>query len=403
MLFSVLCFSSNGKWAPSHFRPCAFIYFVFDSRFSFGTQPALLTLSSVAGRLIWDFLYIKDFIVSEKEMVGRVSRNVEQVSPERCVVWTEPSGKHRKLWQQGMKVPVVYYLCKNSLMEHPHFIEVPLSSPEGLYLKDVINRLVVLRGNHMPTMYSWSCKRNGFVWQDLSENDLIIPALGNDYILKGSLLLDQASADGHNKSNISLGVQKNTSLRQNDRSLYSKNEEASSSLSSVTSMRQMKPLTPTPLASPHQQGDDKSLPSDQNSTPVIGSSSSGECMDLMPSGALAVSNMVDDGGGKKPFEPSTQTTLVSTDNALPDTNFNEIQLKDVQANDGMREEIPEIPVSWNAGMGTLVSLIRAEVEKLDNFKVIDEKELQSNVKIKRTNALLQLISCGSILKKINIS
>ncbi|KAL0913581.1 hypothetical protein M5K25_017052 [Dendrobium thyrsiflorum] len=339
-------------------------------------------------------------------MEGRVRRNAAQVSPERCVVWTEPSGKHRMLRQQGMKVPVVYYLCKNSLLEHPHFIEVPFSSPEGLFLKDVINRLVVLRGNHMPAMYSWSCKRsyrNGFVWQDLSEDDLIIPAQGKDYILKGSLLLDQASADGPNKSNISLGVQKSTSLRQNDHSLYSRNEEASSSLSSVTSMRQMKPLTPTRLPSPHQQGDDKSLPSDQNSTPVIGSSSSGECMDLMPSGALDVSTMVDDGGGKKAFEPSTQTTFVLTDNELPDTNFNEIQLKDVQANDGMREETPEIPVSWNAGMGTLVSLIRAEVEKLDSFKVIDDKELQSNKKIKRTNALLQLISCGSILKKINIS
>lgn len=80
---------------------------------------------------------------------------------------------------------MVYYLCRNMHLEHPHFIEVP-SSPEGLYLRgqiadgsgasvlqgddgssdfalvpcvDVINRLNALRGKGMAAMYSWSCKR----------------------------------------------------------------------------------------------------------------------------------------------------------------------------------------------------------------------------------------------------
>lgn len=37
------------------------------------------------------------------------------------------------------KVPVLYYLARNGHIEHPHLIDVPLSSPHGLYL----------RGNHL--------------------------------------------------------------------------------------------------------------------------------------------------------------------------------------------------------------------------------------------------------------
>lgn len=54
-----------------------------------------------------------------------------QLSPERSKVWTEKSPKY----QQCRKIPVVYYLCRNRHLEHPHFIEVPLLSPDGLYLR----------------------------------------------------------------------------------------------------------------------------------------------------------------------------------------------------------------------------------------------------------------------------
>ncbi|XP_062084883.1 protein SOSEKI 5 [Humulus lupulus] len=116
-------------------------------------------------------------------------------SPERNRVWTEPKLKTNA----EKKVPVVYYLARNGQLEHPHFMEVLLSSAEGLYLRDVINRLNDLRGKGMATLYSWSSKRsyrNGFVWHDLSENDLICPAHGHEYVLKGSeLLLDLAAYD----------------------------------------------------------------------------------------------------------------------------------------------------------------------------------------------------------------
>ncbi|KAK7341721.1 hypothetical protein VNO80_24658 [Phaseolus coccineus] len=116
-----------------------------------------------------------------------------ETSPERTKVWAEPKPKTAR------KVSVVYYLSRNGQLEHPHFMEVPLSSPQGLYLKDVINRLNVLRGKSMPTMYSWSSKRsykNGFVWHDLSENDFIYPTQGQDYILKGSEIVEHTVAGG---------------------------------------------------------------------------------------------------------------------------------------------------------------------------------------------------------------
>ncbi|KAM7522235.1 hypothetical protein LguiA_012137 [Lonicera macranthoides] len=113
-----------------------------------------------------------------------------ETSPERNKVWTEPPNKHKT----DRKVPVVYYLSRNGQLEHPHFMEVPLSS-DGLYLSDVINRLNLLRGKGMASLYSWSSKRsykNGFVWHDLVENDFIYPAHGQEYVLKGSELLDGA-------------------------------------------------------------------------------------------------------------------------------------------------------------------------------------------------------------------
>jgi hypothetical protein len=101
----------------------------------------------------------------------------------------------------------------------------------GVAAADVINRLNVLRGKGMVSMYSWSCKRycrctsqsnsnlyflcfcllippvviciciarsykNGFVWHDLSDDDLVLPAQGNEYIIKGSELLDRSPPPG---------------------------------------------------------------------------------------------------------------------------------------------------------------------------------------------------------------
>ncbi|KAL7104421.1 hypothetical protein ACP275_08G243600 [Erythranthe tilingii] len=90
------------------------------------------------------------------------------------------------------KVEIVYYLDRNGHLEHPHYVEVTHLSHQQLRLKDVMDRLTVLRGKGMPSLYSWSCKRsykNGYVWNDLAVNDVIYPSQGAEFVLKGSELI----------------------------------------------------------------------------------------------------------------------------------------------------------------------------------------------------------------------
>ena len=39
--------------------------------------------------------------------------------------------------------------------------------------------------------------RNGFVWHDLSEDDLVVAATDGEYVLKGSELVDQSPSGEH--------------------------------------------------------------------------------------------------------------------------------------------------------------------------------------------------------------
>ena len=75
-----------------------------------------------------------DLQVSRK-WKGR-DRQQQRISPERTKVWTEPNKNNKtSAAAANRKVPVIYYLSRNGQLEHPHFMDVPLSSPEGLFLK----------------------------------------------------------------------------------------------------------------------------------------------------------------------------------------------------------------------------------------------------------------------------
>ncbi|KAL9238809.1 hypothetical protein vseg_013185 [Gypsophila vaccaria] len=130
--------------------------------------------------------------------------------------------------KRGTVASVVYYLSKNGQLQHPHFLEVPLSSPHGLFLRDVLIRLNLLRGKSMATHYSWSSKRSyksGYVWHDLEENDLIYPVHDNEYVLKGSEILDTmlSSPPSVSKSleTLSSSTGKNSSIQSSGNSKYS--------------------------------------------------------------------------------------------------------------------------------------------------------------------------------------
>ncbi|KAL3818904.1 hypothetical protein ACJIZ3_004809 [Penstemon smallii] len=114
-----------------------------------------------------------------------------ELSPEKGKISVNNASARVIMKPSFKKVQVVYYLSRNGHLEHPHYIEVVHLAHQPLRLKDVTDRLTVLRGKGMPSLYSWSCKRsykNGYVWNDLGENDAIYPSEGPEYVLKGSEL-----------------------------------------------------------------------------------------------------------------------------------------------------------------------------------------------------------------------
>ncbi|KAM6563779.1 hypothetical protein CsatB_023777 [Cannabis sativa] len=118
------------------------------------------------------------------------SRRLRETSPDRAKVCLRPRVKPVK------KVQIVYYLSRNGHLEHPHYMEVTHLADQPLRLRDVMDRLTLLRGKGMPSLYSWSCKRsykNGYVWNDLAENDIIYSAEGAEFVLKGSELVEGCS------------------------------------------------------------------------------------------------------------------------------------------------------------------------------------------------------------------
>ncbi|XP_043722462.1 protein SOSEKI 2 [Telopea speciosissima] len=116
------------------------------------------------------------------------ARKSRETSPSSVRKYVQPKLKAFK------KVQILYYLSRNGQLEHPHFMEVSHLANQQLRLKDVMDRLTALRGKGLPSLFSWSCKRNyknGYVWNDLAENDLIYPSEGGDeYVLKGSELIE---------------------------------------------------------------------------------------------------------------------------------------------------------------------------------------------------------------------
>ncbi|XP_011657026.1 protein UPSTREAM OF FLC isoform X1 [Cucumis sativus] len=334
-------------------------------------------------------------------------KKYNQLSPERAKVWTEKSPKY----QQVRKVPVIYYLCRNRQLEHPHFMEVPLSSSEGLYLRDVINRLNVLRGRGMATLYSWSCKRsykNGFVWHDLCEDDLILPAHGNEYVLKGSELFEESTTSKDHFSSIgNVNIQP---LKQLPDPASSQSQDDSSSSSSMTG-KEMK----------NSQEDDLSLsvlrPGSSSMSPDSGGgkSSWGGCLSLTEYKVYKTDGLSDastqtEENISRPKTRETCTRGVSTDDGSlePDCNqtLNNAASNHKKNYDAPQDSVspPTLSSSASSSGGkteTLESLIRADASKINSFRILEEEEIRmpANARLKATNVLMQLISCGSISVK----
>ncbi|OIW09121.1 hypothetical protein TanjilG_11259 [Lupinus angustifolius] len=336
-------------------------------------------------------------------MEGRMKKYNQQVSPERSIVWKEKSPKYH----QNRKVPVVYYLCKNRQLEHPHFMEVPILSPDGLYLRDVIEKLNALRGRGMASLYSWSCKRsykNGFVWHDLCEDDVILPAHGSEYVLKGSELFDESNSDRFSPiSNVKI-----QSLKQLPEPVsFRSHDEASSSSSQngkETRNSQEDELSP-----------EKHIGSSDVSPKSIAGKSGPLSLPLTEykiyktEGSADASTQTEE-NVNRPNIRKTCTRGVSTDDGSSEPECNEIcEVEEPRVKDNSeicRDTVSpppstSSPSSSGGKTETLESLIRADVNKMNSFRILEDDDIRmpTGTRLKASNLLMQLISCGSISVK----
>ncbi|KAG0453297.1 hypothetical protein HPP92_025961 [Vanilla planifolia] len=319
--------------------------------------------------------------------------------------------------QQERKVPVVYYLCRNRHLEHPHFIEVPLSSPDGLYLRDVIRRLNALRGKGMPAMYSWSCKRsykNGFVWHDLCDDDLILPTNGDEYVLKGSELLDQSPPDRAHQT-VANGKLQNTKFPKSETPTSSRTNGTSSSSSPTLVFKESKSPSPSsPSVPPPPPPPPPRAPEEMQCllvSPKTTSQDLANCSACKPSGAADASTQTDDAGPRTHLgQKDTHSRGVSTDGGLLDfdshSSRSNIAMGYKEVSVSCRDEISPTPATTIASssgrkMETLETLIKADASKINSFRIIEEEEMliPTGPRLKATNVLMQLITCGSISVK----
>lgn len=345
-------------------------------------------------------------------------KKYRQVSPERAKVWKERSPKY----VQNRKVPVVYYLCRNRQLEHPHFIEVPISSPEGLYLRDVIERLNNVRGRGMASLYSWSSKRSyksGFVWHDLCEDDLILPAHGDEYILKGSEIIEDSNSDRfspvavYRMHNLKQLPGPPTCRSQEDTS-PSMSTDGKSTDGKSTDDKEIKHPREDEVSPPSQRSDSSAVSPESRAgshSPWGASLSLTEYKVPKSEGATDASTQTEE-NMRRVKQKETCTRGVSTEDGTLEGEHSEhhentqTHANNTKQNSEICENSVSPPTSSSASSSggkaeTLESLIRSDLNKINSFRGHEGEDMQmpSSNKMKASSMLMQLISCGSISVK----
>ncbi|XP_066386331.1 protein SOSEKI 3-like [Miscanthus floridulus] len=339
-----------------------------------------------------------------------------------------PRSPERQRPQAARKVPVVYYLTRSRHLEHPHFVEVPLASPEGLYLRDVINHLNMVRGKGMAAMYSWSCKRsykNGFVWHDLSEDDLVVAATDGEYVLKGSELVDQSPSGPFYPVSNGNHQKQQSGPKEGARQPLPRDHSYPSSPPSVI-VREAKARRSPSV--PSQDEDDTPSPcrdrsletmsqqseapqkNERTQLPVSGSASPVEFRVYKPTGCMDAATQTDDLGRRSGRRaPELRKKSLSTDHDAVVREITEYRQSHPRRSadlQGISRELlhqcitPLSIPSTRAKSESLESLIRAD-NVTNSFRILEEEDIvvPTCPKLKPTNVLMQLITCGSLSVK----
>lgn len=259
----------------------------------------------------------------------------------------------------------------------------------------------------MASMYSWSSKRsykNGFVWHDLCEDDLILPSIGNEYVLKASEFFQEPTT-AHLAPTVNTKLQ-NTKQMMEPASTRSNDDSSSSSSLNGRDRK-------------HSQDDEFSPPVPRSTSPC----ESPECTRAEKNspwnaplsltdykvynsvGLADASTQTEEAMGKIRAAQETCTRGVSTEEPEGNnTSQNQVEIKDSTSS----TTPPPPPSSSNGSssngkIDTLESLIQADVRtmNMNSFRIIEEEDLRGSScrKVKATNMLMQLLSCGSLSVK----
>ncbi|XP_022752914.1 protein UPSTREAM OF FLC-like isoform X2 [Durio zibethinus] len=266
----------------------------------------------------------------------------------------------------------------------------------------------------MASLYSWSCKRshrNGFVWHDISEDDLILPSHGNEYVLKGSELFEGSSSDRYSPVGNSNRLQH---LKQLPEPPSSRSQDDSSSSSSMNGKR-----------TKHSQDDELSSPVNHPAPGSSGASpesryeknsswgcslSLSEYKVYKSDGLADASTQTEDNTSRLKTRESCTRGISTDDGSLePKCNANFQNLVPnpcVKDNSEICRNLVSLPATSSASTSggkteKLESLIQADASKINSFRILEEEEIRmpTNARLKATSMLMQLISCGAISVK----
>ncbi|KAL5975770.1 hypothetical protein ACLOJK_020097 [Asimina triloba] len=238
---------------------------------------------------------------------------------------------------------------------------------------------------------------------------------GNEYVLKGSELLEEPHSDRLQSCGNNVKALRNMRQLQDATTSSARSQEASSS-SSDTVGRETRTNQEGQLSPPEHHHQTKS-PS------VMSPESAGAGKNSLPGGSLSFTEYIvymAEGGA----DASTETDDISRIGRAPDTCTRGISIDEeamaVEMHGSRQQRIPALKEKAELAQGeispppsssstsssdrkteTLESLIRAEATKMNGFRIFEEEELciLLNTKLKALNVLMQIISCRSIFVK----
>ncbi|KAG9154257.1 hypothetical protein Leryth_000715 [Lithospermum erythrorhizon] len=258
----------------------------------------------------------------------------------------------------------------------------------------------------MASKYSWSCKRsykNGYVWHDLCEDDLVLSVHGNEYVLKGSELFEESTSIGKFSPVEDGRLHTPKALPEPPSSRSQVDSSSSFTMNRMAVTNHLPDDEPSPTAQHTCSSSVSPESSIGKNSSWNGSLSLTEYKIYKSDGQADASTQTDENISRASGGRETCTRGdCSLENESSESQENQAPI--VKEASRVCQDSPACSSSASSSGGredTFESLIRSDASKFNSFRILQEEELRapSSTKIKVSNMLMQLISCGSISVK----